>query len=102
MLCLQVPVWDDGLGDYVTRKVAVTGCLAHIGDTNNEPQFRLYLSELMHDGRLRPIGVDSITNDYLPGFLDQIQRLYQVLISGGERNWAGTIVDFSKAKEVEA
>lgn len=99
---LEVPVWDEGLGGYQARKLVVTGCLAHVGDTANEPQFRLYLSEVLHDGRLRPIGVDSIPNEYLPGFVDQVQRLHQALVAGGERSWAGTKIDFGQGVEVQA
>jgi len=99
MIFLEVPVWDDGIGEYITRKVSVVGCLAQIGDDASDSQFRLYLSEIGHEGKLRSLGVDSIDNEYLPGFFDQIQRLHQVLISGGERTWAGTKIDFSRAKE---
>lgn len=33
------------------------------------------------------------------GFIDQAQRLYDVLIAGGERNWAGNKIDFGRAAE---
>ena len=67
MIFLEVPVWDDGIGEYITRKVSVVGCLAQIGDDASDSQFRLYLSEIGHEGKLRSLGVDSIDNEYLPG-----------------------------------
>lgn len=101
MQILEAPVWDDGLGEYQTRRLAIVGCLAHIGDGQTEPQFRLYLSQVAKDGRLIPVGIDSIPNEYLQGFTDQLSRLYDVLIAEGEQDWAGSKIDFGRAKVQE-
>ena len=101
MTLLEVPVWDEGIGEYITRRLSIVVCLAHIGDDSSEPKFRLYLSEFGHNGKLKSVGVDEISNEYLSGFVDQIKRLHELLIAEGERNWAGTKVDFSRSKLVE-
>ena len=53
MTLLEVPVWDEGIGEYITRRLSIVGCLAHIGDDSSEPKFRLYLSEFGHNGKLK-------------------------------------------------
>ena len=98
MTLLEVPVWDEGIGEYITRRLSIVGCLAHIGDVGQPPQFRLYLTQVAKDGSLIPIGADSIGTEYLEGFIDQAQRLYDVLIAGGKRDWAGNKIDFGRAK----
>lgn len=101
MKILEAPVWDEGLGEYQTRRIAVVGCLAHVGDGQAEPQFRLYLGQIAKDGRVLPMGTDVIPNQYLQGFTDQLERLYSVLIAEGDRTWAGTNINFGKAQIVE-
>jgi len=95
---MNVPVLDPASGSYLNRDVIITGCMAHIGDGQIEPTFRLYLAIVGGDGKKYPIGVDSIDESLLQGFVDQISRLNLVLIAGGERSWAGTQIDFSAAK----
>lgn len=95
---MNVPVLDPASGQYFNRDVIITGCMAHIGDGQIEPTFRLYLAIVGSDGKKYPIGVDSIDESFLQGFVDQISRLNLVLIAGGERSWAGTQIDFSAAK----
>lgn len=101
MQILEAPVWDEGLGEYQARRLAIVGCLAHVGDVQTEPLFRLYLAQITKDGRAIPIGIDSIQNEYLQGFTDQLSRLYDVLIAEGERDWAGSKIDFGRAKVSE-
>lgn len=100
MQTLLTPTYDPGTGTWIERRIRVVGCMAHVGDAQTPPMFRLYLSEQAADGELHPVGVDSIPMEYLEAFKDQIGRLHQALIGMGSVDWAGVKLDFASAKEL--